>query len=79
MRQMQRQRRSPVEHEFSGYFGQLVPKRSLWRGKDFKMWRKVVHTYQELWDPSESLHATVNIIDWRRHKGDEPLWLGVLR
>src|ERR1700736_4723023 len=42
---MQRQRRSSVEHEFAGYFGQLVPKRPLRRRKNFKMRRKVVHTY----------------------------------
>ena len=44
MRQMQRQRRSPVEHEFARYFGQFVPKRPLWRGKNFKMRQKVAHT-----------------------------------
>jgi hypothetical protein len=69
---MQRERRSPVEHEFSGYFRQLVPNRPLWRGKNFKMRRKVVHTWQDLWDPSESLQPMLNIIDWRRHKGDKP-------
>jgi hypothetical protein len=35
--QIQRERGSTVEYKFSGYFGQFVPKRPLWRGENFKM------------------------------------------
>jgi len=45
MRQVKGQRRSSVEHEFAGNFGQFVPKRPLRRRKNLEVRRKMVHVH----------------------------------